>query len=168
MKKSLIVIIMSMVLAVSLLFVNAVSVSAEEYAALQGLKSVKAVFDVRAGSLNSAAAQLAMIHKIYKDSSVRKVTENPEFVLVFIGPSVRLVSTTTEGLSAEEKVTAAKLASTIKEMAKDGIKLEICMAAVDAFGVDAASILPEIKHVQNGWISLIGYQAKDYSLVPIY
>ncbi|MDH4027348.1 MAG: DsrE family protein [Nitrospirota bacterium] len=168
MKKSLIVIIMSMVLAVSPLFINAVSVSAEEYAALQGLKSVKAVFDVRAGSFNSAAAQLGMIHKIYKDSSVRKVTGNPEFVLVFIGPSVRLVSTATEGLSAEEKATAAKLAGTIKEMAKDGIKLEICMAAVEAFGVAPASLLPEIKHVQNGWISLIGYQAKDYSLVPIY
>jgi len=28
--------------------------------------------------------------------------------------------------------------------------------------------LPEIKHVSNGWISLIGYQAKGYSLVPAY
>jgi len=36
------------------------------------------------------------------------------------------------------------------------------------FGVDTASILPEIKHVPNGWISLIAYQAKGYSIVPVY
>ena len=168
MKKTLATMIMSMVLSMALLVVNAVNVSAEEYAVLEGLKSVKAVFDVRAGSPDSAAAQLGMIHKMFKDSSLRKVTEHPEFVLVFIGPSVKLVSTNTKGFSAEEKQTLAKIAKTIKEMDKDGIKLEICIAAVNAMGVDPASILPEIKHVGNGWITLIGYQAKGYSLVPVY
>lgn len=140
----------------------------ESTRAFRGLKSVKAVFDVRAGSPNSAAAQLGMIHKVFKDSSISKVTEHPEFVLIFIGPSVKLISTSTEGFSAEEKQALATIATTIKEMDKDGIKLEICMAAVDSMGVDPASILPGIKHVDNGFITLIGYQAKDYSLVPIY
>ena len=58
-------------------------------------------------------------------------------------------------------------ASTISAMAKDGIKFEICLIAVKVFGVEPSSILPEIKQVGNGWISVIGYQARGYSLVPI-
>jgi hypothetical protein len=46
--------------------------------------------------------------------------------------------------------------------------LEICLVAAQVFGVDPASILPGIKHVPNGWISLIGYEVKDNSLVPAY
>jgi hypothetical protein len=33
--------------------------------------------------------------------------------------------------------------------------------------VESSTIQSEIKQVGNGWISLIGYEAKGYSLVPI-
>jgi intracellular sulfur oxidation DsrE/DsrF family protein len=52
-------------------------------------------------------------------------------------------------------------------MAKDGVKFEICLIAVKYAGIEPSSILPEIKQVGNGWISVIGYQARGYSLVPI-
>jgi intracellular sulfur oxidation DsrE/DsrF family protein len=68
----------------------------------------------------------------------------------------------------EDQKSMDEIAQTIREMAKDGIKLEVCDFAVKVFGVDPASILPEIKHVPNGWVSLIGYQARGYSLVPAY
>jgi len=144
------------------------SVSAAEYDALQGLKSFKTVVDVRAGKAKSLAMQLGLLHQMYKDTSVRKITDSPEFVLVFIGPAVKLVSTKTDGLSDEDKEMVAKIAETISAMAKDGIKLEICLFAVDVLGVDRASILPEIKQVANGWISVAGYQQLGYGLVPVY
>jgi intracellular sulfur oxidation DsrE/DsrF family protein len=78
------------------------------------------------------------------------------------------VSTKTEGLSVEDRETVAKIAETISAMAKDGIKFEICLFAVDALGVDRVSLLPEIKQVANGWISLVGYQHSGYGLVPVY
>jgi len=40
--------------------------------------------------------------------------------------------------------------------------------AAKVFNVDPVSVLPEIKRVGNGWISMIGYQAQGYSLVPVY
>jgi intracellular sulfur oxidation DsrE/DsrF family protein len=150
------------------LFLAGNTVSAVEYDSLQGLKSFKAVVDVRSGKPKSLAMQLGLLHQMYKDKSVRSLTDSPEFVLVFIGPAVKLVSTKTEGLSAEDRETVAKIADTISAMAKDGIKLEICLFAVDALGVDRASILPEIKQVANGWISLVGYQHSGYGLVPVY
>jgi len=142
--------------------------SAAEYDFLQGLKSFKAVVDVRSGKPKSLALQLGLIHQMFQDEAVKSVTDNPEFVLVFIGPAVKLVSTYTEGMSPEDKEMMAQIAQTVTAMAKDGIKLEICLFAVDLLGVDRSSILPEIKHVGNGWISLIGYQHLGYALVPVY
>lgn len=157
-----------LILLLGFFFLTASTGNAAEYDFLQGLKSFKAVVDVRAGKAKSLALQLGLIHNMYKDASVRNVTDKPEFVLVFIGPAVKLVSTNTEGFSAEDKLMVAKIAETISAMAQDGIKFEICLIAVDLLGVDRASILPEIKHVGNGWISLVGYQHKGYGLVPVY
>ena len=61
-----------------------------------------------------------------------------------------------------------EIADTISKMSEDGIHLEVCLAAVEYFGVEPASIQSEIKQVGNGWISEIGYQAKGYTLVPVY
>jgi intracellular sulfur oxidation DsrE/DsrF family protein len=142
--------------------------TAADYNMLQGLKSFNAVVDMRSGKPGSLALQLDLIRQMYKDKSVREVTENPNFVIIFIGPSVKLVSTSTEGFTAEDKETVAKIAKTISAMAKDGIKFEICMFAADLLGVERSSILPEIKQVPNGWISLVGYQHLGYGLVPVY
>ncbi len=73
-----------------------------------------------------------------------------------------------EGFSPEEQNNLDEIATTISEMSKDGTKLEICLFAAKVFGVDPASVLAGIKHVPNGWVSLIGYEAKGYSLVPVY
>jgi intracellular sulfur oxidation DsrE/DsrF family protein len=81
---------------------------------------------------------------------------------------VKLVSKNREGFSPEDLKSLDEIASTVTAMAKDGITLEICLVAVKYFDVDPASVLPEIKGVGNGWISVIGYQAQGYSLVPVY
>ena len=136
--------------------------------ALKGLKSVKAVFDFRTGSLKSAALLLDLIHETFKGKDIAAVTKKPEFVVVFLGPSVKLISNKREGVSPEDHKMLDAIAGKISEMAKDGIKLEICLFAARMFKVDPATILSDIKHTENGVISLIGYQAKDFSLVPIY
>ena len=157
-------------IAVALVFMLAVvgSASAATYESLAGLKSVKAIFDVRAANAKSAAIQLKLIHDTYKDQGIRAVSKKPSFVVAFMGPSVKLLSKDKQGFSAEDQKLMDEIAQIVQAMAKDGIKLEVCDFAAKVFGVDPASILPEIKHVPNGWISLIGYQAKGYSLVPVY
>jgi len=154
--------------SVCFLFMTLGSTSGAESESLQGMKSFKAVFDVRTGKAQSAVMLLGLIHQMYKDKSVRAITEKPEFVLIFIGPSVKLISTQTKGSTPEEEELLKKIAATISAMAKDGIKLEICLFAADAFGIDHATILPEIKQVGNGWISMVGFQDKGYALVPVY
>jgi intracellular sulfur oxidation DsrE/DsrF family protein len=161
-------IMVTLFLAVCFLTVGAAGVSGAEYEGLKGLKSVKAVFDVRIGTPESASLHLKLIHQTFKDKNVRAVQKKPSFVVVFIGPSVKLVSKNREGFSPEEQKILVEIAGTIAAMAKEGVKFEICLFAAKVFGVEPASILPEIKKVGNGWISLIGYEAKGYSLVPAY
>lgn len=152
-----------------LLFAANTNVSGGEYGeALKGLKSIKAIFDVRISNPQSAALHLKLLHQTYKDKNITAVDKKPDFVVVFIGPSVKLISKNREGFSSEDMKTLNEIASTITEMSKDGIKLEVCLAAAKVMGVDPATILSEVKHVPNGWISEIGYQAKGYSLVPAY
>jgi intracellular sulfur oxidation DsrE/DsrF family protein len=168
MKRESRMIIIGLFLFACLTFVAATQGFGEEYEALKGLKSIKAVFDVRINNPKSAALNLKLVHDTYKDNKIMAVTKKPAFVVIFIGPSVRLISKKKEGFSPEEQKALDEIAATISEMSKDGIKLEICLFAAKVFNVDPASVLPGIKHVPNGWVSLIGYEAKGYSLVPAY
>jgi intracellular sulfur oxidation DsrE/DsrF family protein len=109
-----------------------------------------------------------LLKNTLNDIGITAVSKNPEFVVVFIGPSVKLVSKDREGFSPDEQKLLDEIAGVVSEMSRDGIRLEICLFAAHVFGVDPEAVLPEIKHVGNGWISLIGYQASGYSLVPVY
>ncbi len=151
--------VISMICAVS-------AVSGEQYGAMTGVKSAKAVFDDRVGNPKSAPSLLQLIHKTYKELTEMKKT--PVFAVVFSGPSVKLISKNREGFSPEDQKALDEIANTVSAMSKDGIEFEICLVAAKAFNVDPASVLPEIKKVGNGFISVIGYQAQGYSLVPVY
>ena len=166
MKKDSRVIMIGLFLFACLTLVIATPGFGEEYEALKGLKSIKTVFDVRISNPKSVALYLKLVRDTYKDSNILAVTKKPAFVVIFIGPSVKLVSKNKEGFSPEDQKILDQIASIISEMSKDGIKLEICLFAAKVFGVDPASVLPGIKQVPNGWVSLIGYEAMGYSLVP--
>lgn len=144
------------------------SAAGQESNALKGLDSARAVIDFRTGNAKMTVVFFEEIHRTFKGKEIASVTENPEFVIVFIGPAVKLVSTEKKGLPSEDLKMLDAIAEKISAMKKDGIKFEICLFAARLFNVDPATVLKEIDQVENGIISLIGYQAKGYSLVPIY
>lgn len=153
-------------IAACLFLASLPAASAQEYESLKGVKSAKAVFDVRIGSPQIAALHLKLMRQTHKD--LIAAGKKPAFRIVFLGPSVKLISKNREGLKPEDNGALDEIASEVSAMSKDGIHLEICLVAARIFKVDPATVLPEIEQVENGWISLIGYQAKDFSLVPAY
>jgi uncharacterized protein len=136
-----------------------------QYDSLNGLTDINVVFDVRAKRVKKAVIYLDLIHETFKDQNIRDVSKQPEFAVVLAGGMSKFVSSNTEGFSDGEKVLISRVTDRISAMAKDGIKVEICVFSVNLAGVDPATLMPVIKQVDNGWISLIGYQAKGYSLV---
>lgn len=150
----------------AMLLCSVSTVYGEEYDGMNGVKSAKIVFDERESNPKATALHLKLVHQTYKDLAAMK--KEPAIVVVFMGPSVKLVSKNREGFSPEDNKSLDEIASTVSAMSKDGIKSEICLVAVKFFNVDPASVLPEIKRVGNGWISTTVYQSQGYSLVPVY
>ena len=139
---------------------------ATEYKSLENVKSAKAVFDLRTGQPMVAFNTLELIGKTYK--ALIDAKKKPKFVVVFFGPSLRLISRNTSGFKPDEVKVLHKIAQTVSALSREGIKLEICLVSAKNFHVNPESVLPEIDKVPNGWIALIEYQARGYSLVPAY
>ena len=138
-----------------------------EYPALNGVKGIKAVFDVSLGSPKMANVVFWAVQNVYKDKSVRSLMEPPQVAVVFHGPAVRLLTTDHEGFENSDKDMLDKFADMIRQMKKDGVTLEVCQYALKVLDVNPDTILPEIDQVGNGFISVVGYQSQGYSVVTI-
>ena len=95
--------LLGLIVPLCLLFAAAANVSGETYEALKGVESVKAVFDFRVSSPKVAAAHLDLIHKTYMNRNLKSIAKSPDFVVVFMGPAVKLVSKNREGFSVEDQ-----------------------------------------------------------------
>jgi len=156
----------AVLLSLATILIASPSFSAE-YKALDGVKKVKAIFDVSMGSPVAAPLVFWAVRNSYEDKNVSTLSESPEVAVVFHGPAVKLISTNRDGYSEEEKKSLDKFAEMIRQMKQDGVKMEVCLYAAKVLGVDPGSILPEIDHVGNGFISVVGYQAQGYSVVAV-
>ena len=158
-----------LIILVAVLFslLNVTPAVSGEYTALNGVKGIKAVFDVSLGSPQMANIVFWAVQDVYKNKSVLSLKETPQLAVVFHGPAVKLISTNREGFKDADNEMLNKFADMIRQMKKDGVKLEVCDYALKVLGVDPATILPEIGHVGNGFISVAGYQAQGYSVVTI-
>jgi intracellular sulfur oxidation DsrE/DsrF family protein len=140
---------------------------AGEYAALNGVKGLDTVYDVSLGSPGMANVVFWAVRDVYQNESVRALAAPPRTVVVFHGAAVKLISTDRKGWKPEEVAEVGKFADTIRQMKKEGVAFEVCLYAAKVMGVDPATILPEVDHVGNGFISVAGYQAQGYSVVRI-
>ena len=141
---------------------------ASPYPALEGVKEIKVIFDVRGKNVKPITLQLDLIHKTFNDPGIRAVSQKPKVAVVFGGGAVKLLSSNRDGYSDQEKMLLELIAGKLAEMNRDGIRLEVCLFAADVHDVDPATIPEFIHRVDNGWISTLGYQAQGYSLVAVF
>ena len=133
--------------------------------ALHGIQKAKGLFDVAVGDAKSLEFYLKVIQRTH-DGLVDQ-GQTPDLVIAFRGPTVRLINTETWSFTEEDQEILKRVSALISTLKKQGVRFEACSVATGLFKVDNATILPEIKVVGNTFISLIGYQAQGYSLVPI-
>lgn len=157
----------SFLIAAAALLSLAGGAAAAEYAALKGLKGLDTVFDVGLGNPKAANVVFWAVRDVYQDATVRALPNLPRAVVVFHGPAVKLISTDRTGFKPEDAAEMDKFAETLRQMKKDGVALEVCDYALKVMGVDPATVLPEITHVGNGFVSVSAYQAQGYSVVSI-
>ena len=154
----------ALVLGVSV-FCSAGARGADDGAALAGLKEGKIAFDIHEGNPKLLLARLDVIDETRQSLIQQGVT--PHFILAFRGPATKLVQTDQEKIKPEDRELAAKVASRIKEMSKaPGVEgFEQCAVASRTQQTKTELVLPEIRVVGNGFISLMAYQAKGYAYI---
>ena len=134
-------------------------------AALRGLKEVKLVFDVTADDAKRLMNILDVIEETRQSLAKQGVT--PHIVVTIRGPATKLVQTDQTLMKAEDRQQAATIAAKIKALSTasgvDGV--EQCSIAVRGAGTKPENVVPGIKVVGNGWISLAAYQSKGYAYI---
>jgi len=135
--------------------------------ALHDVKGVKVLFNVSLGNPAFSNAVFWAVRNVYQDEAVSSLPEKPQVAVVFHGPAVKLLSSDRAGFDQKDIGEIDKFQTTLREMKKDGVKLEVCLYAAKVMGIDPATIMPEIDQVGNGFISVAGYQAQGYSVVTI-
>jgi intracellular sulfur oxidation DsrE/DsrF family protein len=130
-----------------------------------GLKDAKIAFDITTGDAQRLLGVLNTIDETREGLLKQGVT--PHFVLAFRGPASLLTQSDLSRLKPEERDAAAKVAAKLKQLrATPGIeRLDQCAIAMRGAKVDKAQVLPEVTVVDNGWITLVGYQAKGYAYI---
>ncbi|BCO31948.1 hypothetical protein TspCOW1_20510 [Thiohalobacter sp. COW1] len=136
-------------------------------AALADLKVGQAVFLIDIADAKKMNFYLEVIQGTFKGMRDQGVT--PDFVMVYIGPSVQYLSTSPSAdVEARYGAVLMEMESNVEKLAALGVRQEVCAVATDAFGIDNKTLLPELDLVGDGFISLIGYQAQGYHLVPVF
>lgn len=155
------------VFSLAILVLSVIPAAAGEYAALTGVKGLDSVFDFSLGSPEIAAVVFPAVLDVHQNQEVRALSAAPRSVIVFHGKAVKLISTDRKEIEKKDMEAYDKVAGIVRQLKKAGIKMEVCMYAVKVFGVDPATLMPEIDRVGNGFISVLGYQAQGYSVVTI-
>jgi intracellular sulfur oxidation DsrE/DsrF family protein len=156
----------AIVTAVALCFTTPVSAEMpNDQQALAGLSEVKVAFDFTTGDPKQLLTQLTVIDETRE--SVMSQGAKPDFILAFRGPATKLVQTDLSQVKTEDRELMSKIAEKVRQLrGSSGVtSMEQCGVAVRLAGTKPENVLPEIKVVGNGWISLMAYQAKGYGYI---
>lgn len=136
-------------------------------ASLAELKTGKGVFLIDIGDAGKLNFYLEVIQGTHKGMTSQGV--DPDFVLVYIGPSVKYLTTAPSAETGEAAGgVLLEIESNVAKLASLGVRQEVCAVATRVFGIGNETMLPGLTLVGDGFISLIGYQAQGYHLVPVF
>lgn len=135
--------------------------------ALRGVTAAKGVFLVDLDDPGKLARYLEFIGGSHRSLAQQGIP--PDFKVVVIGPTVKyLAAEPPANATPEQRALLARIARALQGLKAQEIRVEVCKIALDVFRVDPAHLAPGLTVVADGFISLIGYQAQGYGLVPIY
>ena len=146
------------------------SINAQEIndsVALNGIKTAKSVFLIDFTDIKTTAFYLKIIEGTY-DGFTRQGVK-PKMVLVFIGKTVKFLSTKQdEDFEMEYEDELVSIQNSIKKFSTLGVRMEVCAVATKVFKVDNNTIPKQMDIIADGFISLIGWQTQGHKLVPIF
>lgn len=138
----------------------------KDTAALSGLKSAKAVFLIDSDNPRKVAHVLHLVGETERSMDHQGV--KTRIVVVVIGPSVAFLTKDRRGISYRDQRAVATIQKEVRGLHKAGIPTEACGVALHGLDIDPRDVIAAVQPVGSGFVSVIGYEQKGYSLVPVY
>jgi len=132
---------------------------------LKGLQHARFVVDMNQGNANLLKLRLALVLETIENITADGVT--PLVVVAFRGGATKFMTENDDYIVQEDLQAKAEIHKLISELSKKGVKLEQCSIALRMLGVDKKEVYPAVNVVQNGYVSLIGYQNQGYAILPM-
>ena len=133
--------------------------------ALKGLSSVKIVCDVNVGDPDLLLTRMYFLDTTYSQLLDAGVT--PAIVISFRGKASLFITKNDKYIKAEHRKQRIEMKKWIKHFKELGFTIEQCYIAAKSHKIDTKDFLPQVNIVENGYISLIGYQSKGYAFLPM-
>lgn len=133
--------------------------------ALKGLSSVKIVCDVNVEDPDLLQTRMNFLDETYSQLLDAGVT--PTIVVAFRGKASLFITKNDKYIKAEQHKQRIEMKKWIEHFKALGFTIEQCYIAAKSHKIDTKDFLPQVNIVENGYISLIGYQSQEYAFLPI-
>lgn len=134
--------------------------------ALTGVTTGKVVWDISMANPETLAVYLSVVRETYDD--LKHQTVEPDMVLAIHGVPVRYLRKDMSDLPFESGPHIEKINAILDDLReRPGVRIEVCSVANRLMGVNNGDIREGLHVVGNTWVSLIGYQAQGYAVIPI-
>ncbi|QMU61652.1 MAG: hypothetical protein GKR92_08070 [Gammaproteobacteria bacterium] len=135
--------------------------------ALENIEVGKVVWDVLASRPDRLLFYLKLIDETY-DDLVRQDVE-PDMVFIFHGRALQLIKSEKVDFLTKDKQAHQEVLTLISDLnARPGVQMEVCSISARMQEIENDGIISDVKMVGNTYVSLIGYQSKGYSVIPIH
>lgn len=132
---------------------------------LQGLSEVRIVCDVNVGDPELLLSRMHLLDETYSQLLDRNI--KPIIVVAFRGQASRFITIGEKYVTPEKRETQREMKGWITHFARLGFTLEQCAFAAKILKIEKTDFLPEVTVVENGFLSIIGYQNQGYALLPM-
>ena len=160
---------LKLIMALSLIGLFAVpSVSGTNFdnsRSLKGLKQAQVYFDVSLKDDKLLVLRMELVDRTVKQMEEAGLDVNG--VVGFRGGASRFITQNDHYVLEEEVSNKRKIQDWVKRFSSKGIAIEQCAIAAEILDIPTKDFLPEVTVVGNAYISLVGYQTKGYSVVPM-
>jgi intracellular sulfur oxidation DsrE/DsrF family protein len=135
--------------------------------ALQGLSRAQAVWDFTTGDARRFTDRVSLLKQTAQSFIARGIA--PDFVVLIHGPATQFVARTHGGTKFENAgcTALADIHALLESLAALGIRIEVCLIAMDRSQVDRANLIPCAVVEENVFITSIALQNKGYALMQV-
>lgn len=133
--------------------------------ALSGVMTTNVFFDLNVGDPAKLRTRLQLIETTY--SQLVAAGFSPRVVIGVRGMASNYFTRDAGYVPEDDLPVKKEIAAKVAKFRAMGFAIEQCRIAAGMQGIDVADFLPQVQIVDNGYISMIGYQTQGYAYVPM-